>query len=104
MLQNYFKIALRNLRNNKVFSIINIGGLAMSMSVCLLIMSVVADQLSYDQFHVNKDRIYMIQAKGVGQNDFKTATTALPLADRLVNNEYDNCVFSNLESSHIKPN
>jgi putative ABC transport system permease protein len=83
MIKNYFKIAIRNLSKNKTFSFINIIGLAVSMSVCLLIISIIADQKSYDQFHTNKDRIYRILTYGKGGNDFKTATSAFPLAKKL---------------------
>lgn len=83
MLKNYLKIALRNLVRNKAFSLINIVGLAVSMSVCLLIINLIADQKSYDQFHVNKDRIYRILTHGKNGNDFQTASSALPLGQKL---------------------
>jgi putative ABC transport system permease protein len=83
MLKNYIKIAWRNLLKNKTFSFINIVGLAVSMAVCLLIISIIADQKSYDQFHANKNRIYRVRTVGVNGNDMKTATSALPLAQKL---------------------
>ncbi len=83
MLNNYIKIALRNLLRNKTFSFINIIGLAVSMSVCLLIINIIVDQKSYDNFHFNKDRIYRVMTHGKNGNNFKTATTALPLAQKL---------------------
>ncbi len=83
MLRNYIKIAWRNILKHKTFSIINIVGLAVSMSVCLLIISILADQKSYDQFHANKDRIYRVRTVGINGNDMKTATSALPLANKL---------------------
>jgi len=58
MLRNYFKVALRNLTNNKLYSVLNIGGLAMGISVCMLIMVYVAYDLSYDRFHKNAGRIF----------------------------------------------
>lgn len=60
MLRNYIKIAIRNLRRNKGYSFINIAGLAIGMACCLLILLYVKDELSYDGFHQNKDRIYRI--------------------------------------------
>ncbi|MBD0352700.1 MAG: hypothetical protein ICV65_16255, partial [Flavisolibacter sp.] len=51
MLRNYFKIAIRSLSRNKLFSFITIFGLALSMSVCMMVMLRVKDQLSYDRFH-----------------------------------------------------
>jgi putative ABC transport system permease protein len=82
MIKNYFKIAWRNLLKNKTFSLINIIGLATSMSVCLLIIMVIADQKSYDRFHSNKERIYRVLTIGKNGNSMrKTASSALPLAD-----------------------
>lgn len=83
MFRNYFNIAIRNIFKHKVFSFINIFGLAVSMSVCLLIMLIIADQKSYDQFHVNKDRIYRVHTWGKNGFNFKTASSALPLAEKL---------------------
>lgn len=60
MLKNYLKIAFRNLYKNKVYSFINIFGLAVSMSVCLLIILFVFDQRSFDQFHQQKDNLYRV--------------------------------------------
>lgn len=60
MLQNYLKIALRNLLRNKVYSFINIFGLAIGVSACLVIFLLVSFELSFDNFHPNRDRIYRI--------------------------------------------
>ncbi len=60
MLKNYFKVALRNLIKQRVYSIINILGLAVGISGCLLIVFFVVDEFSYDRFHTNADRIYKV--------------------------------------------
>nr|MCU0470434.1 ABC transporter permease [Arcicella sp.] len=60
MLQNYLKIAFRNLQRNKVYSAINIGGLAVGMATCLLISLYVLDEINYDRYHQKADRIYRI--------------------------------------------
>lgn len=60
MLKNYFKIAWRNLIRHKVFSLINIGGLAIGIEACLLISLYVNYELSYDSYHVKKDRIVRV--------------------------------------------
>ena len=62
MLKNYLKVALRNLWKNKAFSAINIVGLAVGIAVCLLIVLYVTDELSYDKYNENADRIYRIDA------------------------------------------
>ena len=60
MLQNYLKIALRNLLRNKVYSFINILGLAIGVSACLVIFLLVSFELSFDNFHPDRERIYRI--------------------------------------------
>src|ERR1700685_4648151 len=62
MFKNYLKIAWRNLRRNKTFSIINIAGLAIGLACFLLISLYVLDELSFDKFYANADRIYRINA------------------------------------------
>ncbi len=61
MIKNYFTIALRNLRKNKVFSFINILGLAIGIAACLLILQYVQWELSYDDFHTNKENLYRVK-------------------------------------------
>lgn len=60
MLKNYFKTAWRNLLKNKIFSFINIAGLAIGMAACLLILQYVNFELSYDQFNKNVSDIYRV--------------------------------------------
>lgn len=83
MLKNYFKIAWRNLIRNKSFSLINIFGLAVSMSICLLIIMIVMDQYSYDSYHGKKDRIYRVHTTEYQTNQGEMASSALPLAEKL---------------------
>ena len=58
MIKNYLKIAFRNLWRNKGFSFINISGLAIGMAAAILILLWIQSEMSYDQFHSKKDRIY----------------------------------------------
>jgi putative ABC transport system permease protein len=60
MFRNYLKIAFRSLRKSKGFTALNIIGLAAGLGVCLLIVLYVTDELSYDRYNVNADRIYRI--------------------------------------------
>lgn len=60
MLKNYLKIALRVLRRNKVIAFINIAGLAVGMVCAALILLYVRHELSYDQYHLNKKKIYRL--------------------------------------------
>jgi ABC-type antimicrobial peptide transport system permease subunit len=59
MLKNYFKITWRNIKNNKIYSFINIMGLAVGMACCILILLWVQDEFSYDKFHENYSDIYL---------------------------------------------
>src|SRR3982751_3159939 len=61
MLKNYFKVAWRNITRHKAYSAINILGLAIGIAACLLILQYVSFELSYENFQVNKDRIYRVQ-------------------------------------------
>ena len=60
MYKNYLKVAIRSLLKRKVFSLINILGLATGMAVCLLIVLFIRDEVSFDKFHERGDRIYRI--------------------------------------------
>ena len=60
MIKNYFKIAFRNLWRNKIFSIIKILGLSIGLTVCMLIFLYTKDEISYDQFHENKEHLFRI--------------------------------------------
>lgn len=58
MLKNYFRITLRNIKNNKIYSFINIMGLSVGMACCILILLWIQDELSFDKFHENYSDIY----------------------------------------------
>lgn len=60
MFENYLKVAFRNLLKRKVFSLINILGLAIGMTVCLLIILFIQSELGYDSFHPKSDHIYRL--------------------------------------------
>lgn len=69
MLKSYLVVAWRNLQKNKAFSFLNISGLAIGMASAVLILLWVQNEISYDQFHKNKDNIY--EAWNRGQMDDK---------------------------------
>ncbi|MCB0852371.1 MAG: ABC transporter permease, partial [Bacteroidetes bacterium] len=85
MFRNYFKTGFRNILKYKAFSSINIFGLAVSMSVCMLIIMMLVNQKKYDRFHENKERVYRVL---VQNNDFPipNGTSQYPLASELKNN------------------
>jgi len=63
MFKNYMLIAFRNLKRNKVYSFINISGLAVGLACCIVVMLFVQDELSYDKFHDNADWIYRVNSE-----------------------------------------
>ncbi len=84
MFRNYLKITLRQLWRNRLYSGINIGGLALGMACCLLIALYVYDELSYDRFNANFDHIYRVTEKQKQPGGiFDVAMTPGPLAATL---------------------
>jgi len=64
MFMNYIKIVFRNIKNHKGYSFINIMGLALGIASCILILSYVGYELSFDKHHQNAHRIYRVVARG----------------------------------------
>jgi len=90
MWKNYIKIAFRQLWKHRLFSALNIFGLATSMSVCLLLIMIINDQYSYDNFHEKGDRIYRVISAKAKENmplqEPNFATTSLALREDLKTN------------------
>jgi len=86
MLKNYLKTAFRNIKRNKGFSIINIVGLAIGITSCMLILLFVQSELNYDRHHKNAEHIYRAALRGnMGANKVDVANASSPLAFTLVN-------------------
>src|SRR5438128_2021082 len=60
MIRNYFKIAFRNLLKYKFISFINLFGLTVGLTCCLLILTYILNEVSYDTYNKNSDRIYRV--------------------------------------------
>lgn len=74
MFKNYFKTAFRNFRKNKFYTGINVFGLAVGLSTCLMILLYVLDELAYDKYNKQADRIYRIDNEiKFGGNHFDLA-------------------------------
>jgi len=114
MFNNYFKMAIRNINKHKVFSFINIFGLAVGMACCILMFLWVQDELSWDRFHENGNDIYRVIAEQQSKDQIiQNARTPDPLLPALLqdypeiidairfqgfsgwNVRYENKVFSN---------
>jgi putative ABC transport system permease protein len=84
MLRNYIKIAFRNLYQYKYFSVLNAFGLAIGMSISLLLIALYSFVRTYDNFHVNKENIYtVISTQFDGLEEEGYATAPAPLADKI---------------------
>ena len=84
MIKNYIKTAFRSLMKNKGFTFINVLGLALGLATCLLIVFYVFDELSFDKYNVNADRIYRVNNEiKFGGNTNVYAQSPAPAASAL---------------------
>lgn len=85
MLWNFIKISFRNIRRHKLFSVINIAGLTLSITICLAVLMIVKNQLDFDTFHPEADRTYRVITEVLYENGGteRFSTSPLPLAERL---------------------
>jgi len=107
MLRSYLKIAARNLIKLKVYSLINIVGLAIGMALCMLIYQYVKAELTFDSFHENKDSIYrLVPAMRQDSGEWKNyAMSPMPLGPALVEEypEVEKIVrFTNIGEAVVK--
>ncbi len=75
MIKNYFLIAWRMMTRNKVYTIINVLGLTLGISACIIAFLVVRYELSFDDFHPDKERIYRLRTF----EPFQKILTMVPL-------------------------
>ncbi|HRI80261.1 MAG TPA: ABC transporter permease, partial [Cyclobacteriaceae bacterium] len=81
MLHNYLKIALRSLMRNKIYSTINILGLALGVACCLLLVLYIQDEFSYDRYHNRLNDLYRITTDlTTARGTEKMRTTSPPIA------------------------
>lgn len=114
MVKNYFKIAFRSLLRNKSYTFINVAGLSLGITTCLIIFLIINYELSFDSFHSKADRIYRVvrdtkNASGVE----KSTNTPYPFADAFRNDfpeagvvtqfhfQYESLVISGEEKSRV---
>jgi putative ABC transport system permease protein len=92
MIKNYFKTAWRNLIKNRISSLINVSGLAVGMAVAMLISLWIYDELSFNKYHQNYDRIAQVMTRGVDPKEgpYVNNSVQYPLATDLQTNYADN--------------
>ncbi|MEC7264612.1 MAG: ABC transporter permease, partial [Bacteroidota bacterium] len=84
MFKNHLRIAWRNIKKDKLFTTIKIGGFAVGIAACLLIALFIQNELSYDKHYNNKDRIYRVVMQGVMDGELlKSVHFQLPFAETL---------------------
>ncbi len=84
MLKNYLKVTLRTLAKSKAYSFINISGLAIGLTCCLLITLYIRQELNFDRFHENADRIYRVAVENTYPDRITNySQTPVPLAPAL---------------------
>src|SRR5436190_2841022 len=105
MLKNYFKIALRNLRKNKASASVNIGGLAVGMTVAILIGLWIYDELSFNKTFDNYNRIARVKLQVTSNGNVDTQDAIpFPLGKELQTNYGNNfkyIVMSSWQGDHI---
>jgi len=78
MFKNYIKVAFRNIMRTKLFSLINVTGLAIGMAATLMILMYVSNELSYENFHKNRKHIYRISVDFGDKNNKMRFAGAMP--------------------------
>jgi putative ABC transport system permease protein len=88
MLKNYLKTAFRNLKKHKTFSFINIAGLSIGIAVCFIIMMYVQNELSFDKFNKNADRIVRVVFKADINGGKIFEANVMPPVAQAMKNDY----------------
>src|SRR6185436_18696755 len=85
MIKNLLLVALRNFKRDKSYSLLNILGLTIGITFSLFLIFYIRDELSYDRYHKNVDRIYRLNSyiKEADKDTLKWAVTQIPLAQTL---------------------
>ncbi|QEH42376.1 ABC transporter permease [Chitinophaga sp. XS-30] len=91
MFRNYLLIAYRNIVRHKLFTVINIFGLSLSMSLCLLVIMQISKDIGYDHFHPQPERTYRVitELSDPQGNAWKLASSPLPLRDALTRDKVE---------------
>jgi len=87
MIRNFFKVAFRNMFRNKAFSVINIAGLTIGMASAILILLWVQNEMSYDRFHANLNRLYEVFGNDVADGKINTGTATPEIMAPILKND-----------------
>ncbi|MGZ8919333.1 MAG: ABC transporter permease, partial [Methylobacter sp.] len=88
MIRQYLKLAWADLTKHKFFSFLNIAGLAFGISLCMVVITIIRNQLAYDSFHPHPEKTYRVNTEAFRKNGSteRYATSPLPLANYLKDN------------------
>ena len=103
MFKNYLKVALRNLSRHKIYSTINVLGLAIGMACCLLILVFVQYERSFDRFHKHAERIYRITYLISDMTDNNGAPKVPATVGHQLSTEYPNIQITRLLPRYNNP-
>jgi putative ABC transport system permease protein len=104
MWRNFFTVALRSISRNKVFSLINVSGLAIGLASSILIMLFIIKEVSFDRFHENRQRIHRLYIDGMmGEQAFRGAWTSMVMAPTFAEEipEIENYVRFDISSQRL---
>jgi putative ABC transport system permease protein len=103
MLKNYLKVAFRNIKRQKGYAFINIAGLAIGMAACLMILLWVHDELHFDAYHKNADRIYRLTVDANLGRHMKAPVSPTPAGPALVQEFPEAVQFARLTRPNRSP-
>ncbi|MCK5148285.1 ABC transporter permease [bacterium] len=85
MIQTYVKIAFRNMQRQRIYTILNIGGLAVGLGMALIILLWVNNEMGFDRFHENAENLYRVVVSEIlgGNEEVHFTSTAAPLGPEL---------------------
>jgi putative ABC transport system permease protein len=92
MIKNYLLLAVKHLRKQKVFSLVNILGLTVGISCCLMIFLFILNELSYDKFHTHAKDIYRVMRTGEFNGDEKEIPYLSPAYATALKNDYPDAI------------
>lgn len=87
MIRNFFKVAFRNMFRNKAFSVINIAGLTIGMASAILILLWVQNEMSYDRFHANLNRLYEVFGNNIADGKINTGNATPEIMAPILKND-----------------
>jgi putative ABC transport system permease protein len=103
MFLNYLKVALRNIKKQKGYALINIAGLAIGMAACFLILLWVQDELGFDAYHENADSIYRLTIDASLGTQMKAPVTAAPVGPAMASEYPEVLQYARLSRPNRSP-